>query len=52
MNSITESELNYIVLLILAGGFGSMVINSLFKVDNIWIGIAGLVVLAYLFKLR
>jgi hypothetical protein len=50
--AITRSEIKYILVIILIGGFATMVINSLFKVNNLWLGIAGLLLVAYKFKLN
>ncbi len=50
--AITSQELEYIFIIILIGGFATLIINALFNTSNLIVGVIGLLVVAYLFKLK
>lgn len=50
--AITSEEVTYIIMILLFSGFASMVVNSIFKSDNLVLGIVGIFTVAYIFKLK
>jgi hypothetical protein len=54
---ITTNELEYVIIIILFGSFATLIIDSITKVFNntsypLLIGIGGILLLAYIFKLK
>jgi hypothetical protein len=50
--AITTGETEYLIVILLVGGFATMIINSLFTINNLTVGILGLLAVAYIFKLK